>query len=422
MTPVAIVGGGWAGLAAGVELAHAGVPVTLFESAKQLGGRARRLDWNGLGIDNGQHMMVGAYAETLRLMTRLGTLDTLERCRLDLRVPGFRLHLPGLPKPLHLAAGLLTARGLGLADKWAATRFMRALERQGFTLPSDRPASALLVEHRQPANLIEKLWEPLCVAALNTPIDQASAQVFCNVLRDSLAGPRAASDLIFNRADLGTVLPEAAARFIRERGGEIGLGAKVETITRGATGYRLSGVEAEIERVIVAVHPARLPALVADLPELADTAAGVAAYAWQPILTLWLRFAEAVPLPFPMLGLGPGQAPWVFDRNAVAPGLLSVVFSAEGPHLSQPPEALRDACLELMRAQLGPLPDLVDFTLINEKRATFACVPDQFRPGNRTALPGLLLAGDYTEADYPATLEGAVRSGVKCAHMLMDTL
>jgi len=420
MTPVAIVGGGWAGLAAAVELADAGVSAILYESAKQLGGRARRVDWNGLAIDNGQHLMVGAYAETLRLMARVGSLDTVERRHLDLRVPGFRLALPGLPKPLHLAAGLLSAQGLSLADKWAAVRFMRTLASQCFSLPHDRPASTLLAEQRQPDNLIAKLWEPLCVAALNTPLDQASAQVFCNVLRDSLAGPRDASDLVFNRADLGALFPEAAARFITARGGTIHLGAKVTGLVKTATGYHLAGVDREADRVIVAVHPARLAALLAGLPELGDTIAGVATYAWQPILSLWLRFAQAVPLPFPMLGLGPGQAPWVFDRNAVAPGLLSVVFSAEGPHLDMPRTQLVEQSLDLIRARIGSLPELIDSTVITEKRATFACVPGQHRPGNVTALPGLLLAGDYTETDYPATLEGAVRSGVKCARAILE--
>lgn len=205
-------------------------------------------------------------------------------------------------------------------------------------------------------------------------------------------------------------------------GGDIRLGAKVTAIEAMTGGFRLRGMEIEVQRVIVAVHPGRLGALVAGLPALAATVAGVAGYAWQPILTLWLRFTAAVPLPFPMLGLGPGQAPWVFDRNAVAPGLLSVVFSAEGPHLNQAPESLRDDCLALITTQFGPLPELLDWKIITEKRATFACLPGMFRPENRTALPGLYLAGDYTEADYPATLEGAVRSGVKCARLLMDDL
>jgi squalene-associated FAD-dependent desaturase len=422
MSAVAIVGGGWAGLAAGVELADAGIPVTLCESAKQLGGRARRVDWNELAIDNGQHLMVGAYRETLRLMARIGTLDTLDRCGLDLRVPGFRLHLPDIPAPLHLAAGLMKAAGLNWSEKWAATRFMRHLQARQFKLDRDQTAAALLSSQHQPSDLIAKLWEPLCVAALNTPLDQASAQVFCNVLRDSLAGPRDASDLIFNRSDIGAAFPDAAVAYMAGRGGDIRLGAKVTAIEAMTGGFRLRGMEIEAQRVIVAVHPARLGALVAGLPALAVTVAGVAGYAWQPILTLWLRFTAAVPLPFPMLGLGPGQAPWVFDRNAVAPGLLSVVFSAEGPHLNQAPESLRDDCLALITTQFGPLPELLDWKIITEKRATFACLPDMFRPENRTALPGLYLAGDYIEADYPATLEGAVRSGVKCARLLMDDL
>lgn len=422
MTGIAIVGGGWAGLAAALELGDNGIPVTLLESAKQLGGRARRVDWNGLAIDNGQHLMVGAYRETLRLMARIGTLGTLERRGLDLRVPGFRLHLPDMPAPLHLAAGLMKAPGLDWSAKWAATRFMRSLQAKRFKLDDDQSAAALLLSQRQPADLIAKLWEPLCVAALNTPLDQASAQVFCHVLRDSLAGPRDASDLVFNCADIGSAFPEAAAAYIAERAGDIRLGAKVEAIEATPGGFRLRGPAIEAERVIVAVHPARLGDLLGDLPDLAATVAGIAGYAWQPIMTLWLRFASAVPLPFPMLGLGPGQAPWVFDRNAASPGLLSVVFSAEGPHLEQAPESLRDDCLALISSQFGALPELLDWKIITEKRATFACVPGMFRPENRSALPGLYLAGDFTEADYPATLEGAVRSGVKCARLIMDTL
>jgi len=420
MTAVAIVGGGWAGLAAGVELAEAGVPVTLYESARQLGGRARQVEWQGLRIDNGQHLMVGAYSETLRLLARLGTLSGLERRRLDLRVPGFRLHLPGLPRPLHLASGLLTAQGLGLAEKWAAARLMRTLQRQRFRLSHDRTATALLAEHRQPAALVDQLWEPLCVAALNTPLTQASAQIFCNVLRDSLAGPRDASDLLFNRTDLGRLFPAAAAARIVAAGGTVRLGARVEAVTQVPAGYHLAGVANDAARCILAVHPARLPALVADLPALAGTARAVAGYTWQPILTLWLRFAEAVRLPFPMLGLGPGQAPWVFDRHDVAPGLLSVVFSAEGPHIGLTRADLTERCLDLLRTRLGPLPALCASTVITEKRATFACLPGQYRPGHRTPLPGLCLAGDYTEPDYPATLEGAVRSGVKCARDILE--
>ncbi len=422
MIPVAIIGGGWAGLAAAVELSSAGIPVTLFESAKQLGGRARSVNWNGLAIDNGQHLMVGAYSETLRLLSRLGTLNSLDRRALDLRVPGFRLTLPRLPAPLHLAAGLLAARGLSAKEKKSAVDFMQALKRCDYRLERDIAVSVLLDQQRQPANLVVRLWEPLCVAALNTPLDAASAQVFCNVLRDSLAGSRADSDLVFNRSELGALFPDSAETFITRHGGSVHLGVKVDVLRHTASGYRLDGPDRNAGKIIVAVHPARLAAVLGDLPKLAATLEAVAGYAWQPILTLWLRFDQAIPLPFPMLGLGPGQAPWVFDRNDQAPGLLSIVISAEGPHLSMPPEALRDRCLTLLSAEIGPLPTLRDWKIITEKRATFACTPGMFRPDNRTDLPGLYLAGDYTEAAYPATLEGAVRSGVKCARLLLDSL
>jgi cation diffusion facilitator CzcD-associated flavoprotein CzcO len=156
MSAVAIVGGGWAGLAAGVELADAGIPVTLCESAKQLGGRARCVDWNGLAIDNGQHLMVGAYRETLRLMARIGTLDTLERRNLDLRVPGFRLHLPDIPAPLHLAAGLMKAAGLNWSDKW----WRRA------SCATCRPASSNSTAIRPP--------QRCCPASTNRPISSPS--------------------------------------------------------------------------------------------------------------------------------------------------------------------------------------------------------------------------------------------------------
>jgi squalene-associated FAD-dependent desaturase len=421
---VAIVGGGWAGIACAVELAEQGMPVTLFEAAKQLGGRARRVDWDDLKIDNGQHLMIGAYRETLRLMTRLGTAQHLERRPLQLGMPGFRLQLPRLPKPLHLAFGLLSANGLSLLEKWAAARFMRHLQALDFLLVADQPVRELLEQQHQPQNLIDKFWAPLCIAALNTPLQQASAQVFCNVLRDSLAGTRADSDLLFNRTDLGALLAEAGVTYLRERQCEIHTCSKVEAITRVKQGFHLAGPEFTATQVVLAPHPARLPALLKGLPELAIVADQVNGYTWQPILTLWLRFAKPLSLPYPMLGLGDSQAPWVFERSDIAPGVVSLVTSADGPHLSLPAEQLRDDYLALLAARFSPLPELLAWKTIIEKRATYTCTPDMPRPANRTSLPGCYLAGDYTAvADasltYPATLEGAVRSGVECARLIL---
>lgn len=417
--PVAIVGGGWAGLACAVELAAAGVPVRLFESARQLGGRARRVDWDGTSIDNGQHLMVGAYRETLGLLGRLGTHSFLERRPLELRVPGFLLRLPRFPAPLNLAVGLARAQGLSWRDKLAAARFMNTLKDRAFRLPRDEAAADFLIRQQQPENLIDKLWGPICVAALNTPVEQASAQVFCNVLRDSLAGERADSDLILNRADLGLLLPDAAAAFVAGKGGVVETGRKVEAVGQEASGFRLAGLDIRAQRVVVATHPGRLADLLGDLPGMEPVLEQVAGLAWQPILTLWLRFAAPVPFPFPMLGLGGGQAPWAFERDDLYPGLVALVISADGPHLARPPEDLRDEYLARLAAQVGPLPPLLGWKCIVEKRATFACTPRLRRPDNTTPIPGLFLAGDYTAGDYPATLEGAVRSGVQCARLLI---
>jgi hypothetical protein len=258
----------------------------------------------------------------------------------------------------------------------------------------------------------------------------ASAQVFCNVLRDSLMRERADSDLLFQRADLGRLLPEAGLDWLQGRGSQVRLSTRITALGRTAKGFRLVEDKtggSEVDALILAVHPARLPELLAPLPQLAAVVAQVRAFAWQPILTTWLRFAAPLPFPFPMLGLAPGQGPWVFDRGDVGPGVVAVVMSAEGPHLEQAPEAMRDEFLALLARALGPLPELLAWKTIVEKRATFACTPALARPGNRTPLPGLYLAGDYTAGDfptddYPATLEGAVRSGVKSARLLLENL
>ncbi|MDP1605326.1 MAG: FAD-dependent oxidoreductase, partial [Rhodocyclaceae bacterium] len=195
---VAIIGAGYAGLAAAVELADADIKVDVFEASRTLGGRARTVELDGLSVDNGAHILVGAYRETLRLMQKVGAGGTaLRREPLHLEFPGkVKISAPPhcipAPAPLHLAWALLTAQGLSFADKLAAIRFMRTQQARNFRLAADITAAELFSD--QPERVRRYLWEPLCLAALNTPVAIASAQVFLNVLRDSLAADRAASD------------------------------------------------------------------------------------------------------------------------------------------------------------------------------------------------------------------------------------
>lgn len=415
-------------MAAAATLAAARVPVTVFEAAQQLGGRARRVEWNGAALDNGLHILVGVYRETLRLIRLVrGDADRiLLRTPLDWRIhPDFRLRVPALPAPVHLVAGLLLMRGAGAEERLAALRFMRAMRACRYRLSRDTTVECLLAEHHQGAAISRCLWHPLCLAALNTPPQAASAQVFLNVLRDSLDAPAAASDLLLPRCDLSALFPEPAADYVRGRGGEIRLAHTVTAITCGSNGYTVCtrGDRVDFTHVICALPPYRLQQALAGLPRLEDVMQALARLRFQPIYSVYLQYPGRVRLPAPMVGLAGGLAHWVFDRGTVCaqPGLLAAVISAEGPHEDLPQDALAQRVHAELDRHFGPLPPPLWRRVIAEKRATFACTPGIERPAQRTGLPDFFLAGDYTESDYPATLEAAVRSGVACARAILDS-
>ena len=426
---VAVIGGGWAGLAAAVTLAEQGIPVTLFESAAQLGGRARRVEINGLALDNGQHILIGAYRETLRLLESVGVdiNAVFYAPPLTLQVaPSFYLSAAHLPAPWHLAVGLLKSRGIPLHDKLSAIRFLATLKRDAFRIAPDFSVAALLTQHRQSTALNNYLWHPLCLAALNTPPHLASAQVFINVLRDAFFGTREDSRLLLPRVDLGQLLPDPAARFITAHGGEIRLNQRiqrVESITDGFALYSDQGIE-HFKQVICAVPPFRVHDLLGPLPSLQAVLDQIAALRYQPIYTVYLQYATTTHLPFPMLGLSNALSQWVFDRGALSgqAGLMAVVISAEGAHETLPHAALAEQAARELHERLG-FPVQANWTqVIAEKRATFACLPSIARPENVTPIAGLFLAGDYTACDYPATLESAVRSGIQCALSIQKAL
>lgn len=422
---VAIVGAGYAGLAAATELAAQGHSVTVFEASRTLGGRARAVEVDGQTLDNGAHILAGAYSETLRLMALVGAdPDTLlKRIPLTFEFPGhLRLAAPRLPAPLHLAAALLFAQGLSWADKWAAIRFMRTMESARFRLPADQTVASLLYAHNQPPNLRRLLWEPLCIAALNTGADTASAQVFLNVLRDSLAAKREASDLLLPATDFSTLFPEPAAAYVERRGGQMRRACRIETLQHQGNTWQLghaAGSES-FDQVILAVAPYHLPKLLADLPEMAPIVAQVSAFTWEPIVTVYLGYPAHVTLPAPMLGLLDSYGQWLFDRGQLVgqAGVIACVISAHGRHEDLSAEQLAQHIHEEIRRLRPNLPPPLWQRVIKEQRATFACTPALPRPTTQTPLPGLWLAGDYVTGDYPATLEGAVRSGVAAANLV----
>lgn len=430
---IAVIGAGWAGCAAAVELAEAGHRVCLIESARALGGRARAVDVDGRRLDNGQHILLGAYAESLRLMQKTG-VDVergLLRLPLQMRYPpgckGMDFRAPHLPAPWHVTIAAIRAKGLQAADKMALARFSSTARWMDWRLDADCSVDELLQRFDQTDSLIRLMWRPLCIAALNTPPERASARIFLNVLRDSLGARRAASDMLIPRVDLSALFPQAAAEFVTRHGGEVLTGVAIRRIERTESKWQLASnkdyVLPAFEAVVVATPAAQVNALL----EIASDPI-VPLFAYEPITTCYLQYAHDIELDAPFFALldDPATGDWgqfVFDRgqlDATQAGLLAVVISVSAEAADQDKGALASA-LARQLAQVFSRPELAQpqwTQVITEKRATFSCTPSLQRPVEATSHHGLVLAGDYMAGDYPATLESAVRSGVKAAALL----
>ena len=440
---VAVIGAGWAGCAAAIEATQLGHSVTLFESARVAGGRARRVDCsvNGqpLALDNGQHILIGAYTETLRLMQTLGVDpgSSLLRQPLRLQFPnGEGLAFPRSavfaawpggprwPAAWQAAWGIAMARGWAWGDKVSLLRLALRWRADGFVCAPGLSVAALCKGLSPRA--LRGLVEPLCVSALNTPAERASAQVFLRVLKDALFSQPGGADLLLPRTDLSALLPDAALVWLAARGPAPRLGVRVQALTRSATGWQLSAsgsadldnTEENFDAVLLACPPPEAARLATGT--MADWAARAAGLQHEPIATVYARVVSgeraANKLPQPMLALhcsADAPAQFVFDRGQLGgpDGLLAFVVSA-----SVGDKALLSAqVLAQGQAQLGLQLELVQ--TIVEKRATFACIPGLLRPAANIA-PGLLACGDYVAGPYPATLEGAVRSGLQAARLL----
>ncbi|MDR0480694.1 MAG: hydroxysqualene dehydroxylase HpnE [Gallionellaceae bacterium] len=424
---VAIIGGGYAGMAAAVALSARGIPVTIYESAKQLGGRARGLERNGARLDNGQHILLGCYHDTLQLIEQVGGNIGQDFLRLPLQLTlhnRFEFKAANFPAPFHLLSGLMTASGLSLRQRLSASRFMLTLRRMRFAITQDITALDFLRARQQDQDLIRLLWEPICVAALNTPIDKASARVLLNVLRDSLNGARADSDMLLSRLDFSALFPNRAADYVERNGGSVRLACGVDAIVPRETGIELHtahGAE-HFTYAICAASPSSAAQLLEKTETLTPIAAQIRALEFQPIYTVYLQYPDDVSLPHPMLGLDRGCSQWLFDKGQIDGqyGLIAAVISAEGAHQQLEQTALAQRVAQELREQFDIVATPLWHQVIAEKRATFCCQPNLDRPSQITPVDRLLLAGDYTSGDYPATLEGAVMSGLRCAAAIQD--
>ncbi len=420
MRRFAVIGAGWAGLAAAIEATLRGDAVTLFEMAPHCGGRARGVKVDGLLLDNGQHIMIGAYTETLRLLNVIGAdaQQLLMRAPLELRDAagnGLRLR----PGPPIVSLAMAVARQpswtwrakLGLLS--AATQWALA----GFRCNAGLDVAALT--QRLPSQIRRELIDPLCVAALNTPSHQASASVFLRVLRDALFAGRGSSDLLLPKASLSELFPDPARQWLQSHGARIEVSSRVQQLRPSETGWLVD--DRPFDRVVLATPPLEAARLVQ--PHAPPWAQAAITIDFEPIMTIYARSAGTL-LPSPMLSLacGPGRpAQFVFDRGQLGgpAGLLAFVISGASEWVDKGAAAATEASFAQAKQELGawlrsPL-QLVH--VLTDKRATFRCVPRLMRPPMHIAR-GLVAAGDYVDGPYPATLEGAVRSGINAVRAL----
>lgn len=433
--PVAVIGAGWAGLTAALAVARAGLPVHLIEAATTPGGRARSLTLGDVPLDNGQHILVGACHATLAQMRSVGAAP--EHCLQALPF-GLRLFAPGQPLPAlaleprapHLP-GLALSLWRALPGQPLGSR-VRAVLGAGRMLRhpprNDVSVQEWLEHHRQPPALVHALWEPLCLAIMNTPLRQASACIFQHVLAEALNRGADTARLLIPTRPLGALFPEPAIAELRARGGAVELGRRITRIepSEGA-GYRLHdrrGAHSNARAVILATAPSATVRLLPDTPELRATRQAVHQMGARSICTVYLRYARALSLP-PLQGLLDQHGQWLIPRAlAGAPHWLAVVISAADDQPARTPDTRwREVALALQATFPGLGPPLHGHAIC-ERRATLDARVgiDRIRPSSTTAWSGLYLAGDYLTPGLPSTLEAAVRSGLESAHKLLENL
>ncbi len=373
-----------------------------------------------LPLDNGQHILIGAYTDTLKLMRELGVdiAAGFLRMPLTLQFPdGDGLRLNNIPAPFDALFGILAARGWSWGEKLSLLKVATGWRLKNFECAAQLSVADICVS--LPPRIMATFIAPLCVSALNTPPERSSGQVFLRVLHDSLFSVSGGSNLLLPRRDLSALLPDAAGAWLRAHGGQVFAGARVQAITPLGGGWQLLADAAPaqlFDRIILACPPQEAARLAesAALRDHGDSwLARTRGLAHEAIATVY-AMAPGARLPLPMLALRSDEyfpAQFVFDRGQLGgpAGLLAFVVSASTGSSA----AISAQVAQQAAAQLG-LPDVQLLQTIVEKRATFACTPGLLRPAMSVA-PGLLACGDYVEGPYPATLEGAVRSGLAAA-------
>jgi hydroxysqualene dehydroxylase len=435
---VAVIGGGFAGLAAATALAEAGRRVLVLEARGELGGRATAFIDRETGelVDNGQHVLFGCYRETFRLLRRIGaeghvrTQPSLEVAYLDDAGRRSVLRCPRLPSPLHLVAGILGWTALDWHDRLSVLRVARPLLAARTSGPATAPGEtvdAWLERHGQRGRLRDWLWEPLAVAALNQAPDEAAAEPFVRVLAEMFGSSRTDASLVLPLKPLHAMYAHPARHYIEAKGGTVTLNALARVrLERGSVaGIEVRGEPLAVSRVVAAVPWFALaPLLVGDVQPMAVIAAAASAMAAKPIVTVNLWYDRAV-MDEVFVGLPGREMQWVFDKRRAfgeTASHLSLVASGADRLVDADTDTLVALAAREVAAAIPGARGAVlrRGTVIREKRATFSLAPGQpRRPGVETPIRGLVLAGDWIETGLPGTIESAAAAGHRAAQVLI---
>ncbi len=440
---VAIAGGGLAGLAAGCALAEAGFRVSLFERRPYLGGRASSYQHPGTGeiVDNCQHVLLGCCTNLLDFYRRAGVQDKIRWYeKLTFLEPGGRASViapSALPAPLHTALAFLRAECLNFRDKLAISRAMAALAP---SIPADRGESFLdwLRQHGQTAQAIERFWKTILVSALNEDLDQVSVPSASQVVRESFLKSAAAG-----RMGIPTVpLPDlysTAGDYIRARSGEIQLRAGVESFRTVpfAVNVTTNGQEEKFDYLVLAVPFDVLGRMLPDTPSAAPLAAALGQFSTSPITGIHLWFDRQI-TDLDHAVLLDRTIQWMFHKSRIIESRVTearaneardsgngngsyveLVVSCSRSLVEKPKAEIVEMAMREAQEFFPGAPDaiLLNSTVIKEVHATYSPRPgiDQYRPKPATVWPRVFLAGDWTATGWPATMEGAVRSGYLAA-------
>lgn len=439
MRRVIIIGGGFAGLAAGVRLAERGTcVVSLFERRKHLGGRAYSFTDRASGdtVDNGQHLFMKCYFQTREFLETIGAGDRLrfqEEFRLDFLHPGLGhtpLKFPRLlPAPLNLLAGFMRYGPVNLRDVVRLRRVRTALAK---TLQPGITVNEWLMACRQSPAIRQAFWDPLCISALNQHPDAAPASHLTSVLKLAFLGRSDSTLMGYPGVGLSAMYTDAARHFIHRHGGACHVGeaaTELRVAEDGRIRVRLkSGPIVSADAAICAITP---PALCRLLPDgLEDLTIRLKSFYPSPILSVNLWFRAPV-LDMPFVGLLTGRMDWIFNkpmlyngRDRASPGHVTLVASAADGLVDQPDEKLVGIALGDLHQFLPETRNipLKHHLVVRERHATFALPRGQSPPPNRTAAPGLYVAGDWTDTGLPATVESAVESGYRAAAHTLEYL